>query len=140
MTGRLRYDGLDYHTVSHIAEDLESHYLQRWADAIRGANPPKLERTARSIAAYLLDLGFGPNYLHRWWTYRISHEATAYSLADVVEQAHTLRAATDTSLPGTLCIPVLTTIQGRLPARLADARASERMASRKQLRPGRSRH
>jgi hypothetical protein len=90
LTGRLRYDGLDYHTVSHIAEDLESHYLQRWADAIRGANPPKLERTARSIAAHLLDLGFGPNYLHRWWTYKIAHEATAYSLADVVEQAHTL--------------------------------------------------
>jgi hypothetical protein len=90
LTGRLRYDGLDFHTVRHIAEDLERHYLHHWAEAIRGPNPPKLERTARSIAAHLLDLGFGPNYLHRWWTYRTSHEATTYSLADIVEEAHTL--------------------------------------------------
>lgn len=90
LTGRLRYDGLDFHTVSHIADGLERHYLHHWAEAIRGPNPPKLERTARSIAAHLLDLGFGPNYLHRWWTYKTSHEATTYSLADIVEEAHTL--------------------------------------------------
>lgn len=90
LTGRLRYDGLDFHTVNHIAEDLECHYLHHWAEAIRGPNPPKLERTARSIAAHLLDLGFGPNYLHRWWTYKTSHEATTYSLADIVEEAHSL--------------------------------------------------
>lgn len=90
LTGRLRYDGLDFHTVSHLAEDLEEHYLERWADALRRPNPPKIERTSRTIAAHLLDLGFGANYLHRWWTSKVIHEKDSYSLADIVEQAHAL--------------------------------------------------
>jgi len=37
-----------------------------------------------------LDLGFGANYLHRWWTYKLLHEKAPASLADIVEQAHAL--------------------------------------------------
>ena len=33
LTNKLRYDGLDFHTISHIAADVEIHYLERWAQA-----------------------------------------------------------------------------------------------------------
>ena len=90
LTNKLRFDGLDFHAVSQIAENIESHYLERWAAALRRPDPPKVERTARSIAAHLLDLGFGANYLHRWWFYKLRHDKSAASLADIVEEAHTL--------------------------------------------------
>ena len=81
----LRFLGLDYYTVRDIRYNIHDLYLKRWADALAGPPPlPRAERVARSIASHLLDLGFSPDYLHRWWTYKSKHEAGDRTLADLV--------------------------------------------------------
>ena len=85
------YDGLEYHTLRTLADRVESKYMERWTEAFRISNDrPKVERTARSVAAHLLDLGFSSNYLHRWWTFKLHHEAGTRTLADILEDAHAL--------------------------------------------------
>ena len=87
----LRYEGLDYYSLRDLANEIEAQYLQRWADALRRtAGRPKAERAARSMAAHLLDLGFSPGFLHRWWKFRLEYEGQSKSLADMVEEAHTM--------------------------------------------------
>jgi len=87
----IRYGGIEYHKIKQIIDDLEEHYLERWAAALATtATCPGPERTARAIASHLLDAGFDPDYLHRWWNYRILHEAGVRSLADIVSEAHAL--------------------------------------------------
>jgi hypothetical protein len=54
------------------------------------AGQPKPERSARSIASYLLDLGFSSDFLHRWWSYRVRYESGIRTLADIVAEAHYL--------------------------------------------------
>ncbi|MGD0777259.1 MAG: integrase [Candidatus Solibacter sp.] len=49
---------------------------------------PRPERTARAVAAYLLDLGFSSNFLHRWWTYRVRHEPGVRDMAALLRDAH----------------------------------------------------
>jgi hypothetical protein len=87
----MRYGGIEFHKVRQIIEDLEGHYLERWAAALTTtASCPGPERTARAIASHLLDAGFDPDYLHRWWSYRIVHEPGVRSLAELVAEAHAL--------------------------------------------------
>ena len=90
LRAKLRPDGLDYQVVSQQEERVRTAYLARWANALREADPPEAERTARAIASHLLDLGHGSDFLHRWWKYRIRHEAGTRSLADIVDEAHQL--------------------------------------------------
>lgn len=86
-----RLDDLNYHKLQVIIEDLEVHYLERWAQAVNSpANRPGVERTARAVASHLLDSGFDPDYLHHWWMYRITHEPGTRRLADWVTEAHHL--------------------------------------------------
>src|SRR6185437_11307678 len=35
-----RFDGLDYHSLVQISEQIEKEYLSRWAAALRNATPP----------------------------------------------------------------------------------------------------
>lgn len=85
------YDGLEYHALRTLANRVESKYMERWAEEFRISNDrPKVERTARSVASHLLDLGFSSNYLHRWWKFKLHHEAGTRTLADILEDAHTL--------------------------------------------------
>lgn len=87
----LLYDGVDYHTIAGITEDIANNYLQRWADALsRVDSRPRAERAARAIASYLLDQGFSSNFLHRWWKYRIQHEPGCRTLAELTADAHIL--------------------------------------------------
>ena len=84
------HDGLDYLTVSDITRDIEAQYLARWSTVLADPNTrPRPERTARAVAAYLLDLGFSSNFLHRWWTYRIRHEAGTRDMADLLRWSQT---------------------------------------------------
>ncbi len=63
-----RFQGLEYHTVRQLAEDVAARYLDRWAAKLEGGeDQPQPERIARCIAAHLLDMGYASNYLHRWW-------------------------------------------------------------------------
>jgi hypothetical protein len=81
----LRFEGLDYRVIEQISEDIDEHYLDRWAAALRDQNArPGPERAARAVASHLLDLGFSPGFLHRWLTYQVKHDSTEYALADLV--------------------------------------------------------
>ncbi|HTA24887.1 MAG TPA: hypothetical protein VK763_15245 [Terriglobales bacterium] len=91
MRPDLRFSGLDYLTVRDLQGDIEAHYLERWASTLNNTQScPGPERTARSIAAHLLDLGFSSDYLHRWWTYKVKHEGGSRNLHDLVSDAHQL--------------------------------------------------
>jgi hypothetical protein len=90
MNGKLLYRSADYYSMEMLARDLGQSYLARWSQHLRDTPTPSVERAARSIAAHLFDLGFDSDFLHQWWTYRISYEAGTKSLADLVEEAHAL--------------------------------------------------
>lgn len=83
---QLRFEGLEYRIVTELIARLEIEYLPMWAKAISGgaanAGP---ERSARAIAAHLLDQGFSPGYLHRWWTFKIKHDPVGSGIASMVE-------------------------------------------------------
>src|SRR5881397_3848221 len=89
LKSALPFEGLDFRAVEHVSADMEAHYLARWsaalADEVRRPGP---ERAARCIAAYLLDIGFSSDFLHRWWTFRIKHQAGERSLAELITDAH----------------------------------------------------
>lgn len=91
LRSEMRYGGIEFQKIRQIIEDLEEHYLERWAAALTTtASCPGPERTARAIASHLLDAGFDPDYLHRWWSYRIVHETGVRSLSALVAEAHAL--------------------------------------------------
>lgn len=81
----LRFEGLDYRVIQQAHSEVDSLYLQRWADAINEQNRTVgAERTARAIASHLLDQGFSGGFLHRWWTYRLKYEEQSSSLAEAL--------------------------------------------------------
>jgi hypothetical protein len=87
---KLRFDGLDFLALRHLAQDMEAAYLNGWAAASSLPSKPTAERVARAIASHLLDLGFSADYLHRWWTYRLFHEQGERPLADLMLEGHAL--------------------------------------------------
>lgn len=91
LMSSIDYDGLDYHALRTLTDQVESIYLLRWARELRAiGNGISPERVARSIAAHLLDRGFSANYLHRWWEFRIKYDESPKSLAEIVEDAQLL--------------------------------------------------
>lgn len=81
-------NGFSTRVVRQIAQSAEGNYLERWAAELRGASDIGPERVSRAIAGHMLGLGFSPAYLHKWWTYRIRHEAGTKVIGDLVEEAH----------------------------------------------------
>jgi hypothetical protein len=102
---KLRLRGLDYQVVLQQEERVRTAYLSRWANALRGPDPPGAERSARAIASYLLDRGHSSDYLHRWWKYRFRYEPGIRPLADVVDEAH-LELALRTARAFDVMVPV----------------------------------
>jgi hypothetical protein len=90
LKSEIRVNGAEYRVIRNLTDAIENEYLLRWAAALRSEESPGPERTARAIAAHLLDKGFSSPFLHRWWTYRIYHEAGTRTLADLLEDAHHL--------------------------------------------------
>jgi hypothetical protein len=89
--GGVAFNGVDYLTIEYLIPSIEAHYLSNWALAVKDPNVrPNPERAARYIAAHLLDLGLHPNFLHKWWTYRIVHEGGTRNLSDLILDAHVL--------------------------------------------------
>ncbi|MDX1984577.1 MAG: hypothetical protein SFV51_30175 [Bryobacteraceae bacterium] len=84
----LRFLGLDYRVVEQCMEEIDSQYLKRWADSLRTNTRAAPERAARAIASYLLDGGFSPTFLHRWWSFKLRYEEGVKPLAEIVEDAH----------------------------------------------------
>jgi len=86
----LRFGGIEYLAIKQIVQEINQNYLSRWAIALSAPTQIGPERTARAIASHLLDSGLSPEYLHRWWGYRIQHEPTIRTLADIVTEVHQL--------------------------------------------------
>jgi hypothetical protein len=82
-----RFDGLAYHTVAQLVGCIESDYVLRWAAALSANPPPEAERTARSIAAYLLDRGLSGELLYSWWTKWLYQDPIELSLVEILEHA-----------------------------------------------------
>jgi len=75
--------------VQQIGETASRDYLARWASAVMVRPPPVgPERLSRAVAGHLLGLGLSPDYLHRWWSYRINHEPGTRTLSDLLHDAH----------------------------------------------------
>jgi hypothetical protein len=63
----LAADGVNYLTLKQLVAELDGTYLPRWAAELRvGGQLPGRERTARALAAHLLDSGLGLLNLTRW--------------------------------------------------------------------------
>lgn len=90
LKAKLRAGGLDSHVIVQQEARLGTAYLTQWANALSGPAPPRAERAACAIASHLLDVGYSPDYLHRWWKYRLRHEAGTRSVADILEDAQQL--------------------------------------------------
>ncbi len=89
----LRFGGLDYATLKQINDQIQEGYLDRWADALTTPAPPRAERTARAIASHMLDSGFFPDFLHRWWTLKVRYEEDVTKpLAEIIREAAALVA------------------------------------------------
>src|SRR5947209_2859759 len=82
--------GVDYATVKIIIDEVDHGYLERWADALGSGNHPSAERTARAIAAHLIDAGFSQRHLHRWCTFHLRNPNGAGSLVELVRRAHAM--------------------------------------------------
>lgn len=83
--------GLQYTTIEQLIPEIEAQYLRRWSDTLTAApQPAKPERAARSIAAHLIDCGFHPQFLHKWWTYKAKYETGTKTLAELLQEADAL--------------------------------------------------
>lgn len=80
-------DGVDFHVVKAAAERCRNAYLRLWRDSVATAPYPGAERTARAIAAHLLDAGFSLRHLHRWCTYQVNSTDGANSLPELINAA-----------------------------------------------------
>src|SRR5664280_2123689 len=50
--------------LEHLSNRVDEGYFERWIAAVGSEDPPPVERTARSIAAHLLDKGFSSDHLY----------------------------------------------------------------------------
>lgn len=83
--------GLQYRTIEQLIPEVTSEYLKRWSDALTASpQSAKPERAARSIAAHLIDCGFHPQFLHKWWTYKAKYEPGTKTLAELLSEADAL--------------------------------------------------
>ena len=93
LSSKPRLGGLGHHLIVQQKAAICPVYLARWAEVLRQEARPRPERTARSIASHLLDIGYSSDYLHGWWKYRLLHEETQRPLADLVDDAQALALA-----------------------------------------------
>ena len=91
--------GSAFHCLKELSDRVDSDYMLRWARLFRaGGDTVGVERAARSISTYLLDLGFSDSHLSRWFKSKaaaIDGEAGLASLCD--DAHHELVAAGETT-------------------------------------------
>lgn len=85
----LSRESFDVRVIRIITDSASADYLSRWADALETEDfQSRPERVARAIGGHVLSLGFSPEYLHRWWSYRILHEEGSRPLSELIRDAH----------------------------------------------------
>lgn len=90
VRGNLTPGSVDCATISQTAADFDEHYLRNWAAAVLLPQKPKPERTARAVAAHLLDAGFSQVHLHQWCTFQVNDAAGAANLNELILRADAL--------------------------------------------------
>ncbi len=128
LKSEVRRDSGEYVYLQEILGRTEGQYLLRWAKAVDQPDPAtnSPERAAKAIAAHLLDSGFSPQYLQRWYSYRIRYEPGTRTLAEILGDAANL----DSERPRTfdIMVPVVSTPHDpeRLPEGWLDAPQTSR--------------
>ena len=86
--------GIEWRALLGLQDELASDYLLRWAEIWEAdTGRPRPERAARAIAAHLLDLGYSPEHLQRWWARHSERGAETLSLSELLRAAHAEHAA-----------------------------------------------
>lgn len=84
----LAADGLNYLMLKQFVDDIQGSYLSRWAGELRQSpSPPGRERTARALAAHLLDSGFGLANLTAWLDAMVATAGPALDVADLFDDS-----------------------------------------------------
>jgi hypothetical protein len=90
----LAAQGFQYRTIEHLLPEMSNDYLKRWSVAVAlSPQPTKPERAARAIASHLIDTGFHPQFLHKWWTYKAKYEPGTKTLGELLIEADALVSA-----------------------------------------------
>ncbi len=116
LGSELRRDSGEYVRLREILGRVRADYLRRWASGI--ADPdrrPGAERTARAIASHLLDAGFTPQYLHRWFSFRF-HHGVEVTLAEIVEEAAALAATPPATFEVVIPVEAAPRTRAKMPA------------------------
>ncbi|HEX6602944.1 MAG TPA: hypothetical protein VF030_09915 [Solirubrobacterales bacterium] len=85
LASTLKAGNAEHLKLGHIASNLESSYLERWAHAVE-ARPSDFdaEQIARALAEHLLDHGFDSRLLHRWLAYHVKYNPDELTLPDLI--------------------------------------------------------
>jgi hypothetical protein len=101
----LLFQGLEFEAIAEQVRQVSALYLDNWSRAVApGPQPPPPERTARAIAAHMLDAGFHSDFLHRWWTAHLRKEERT-SLSQVLQGASALLNRADTEYEVLVAFP-----------------------------------
>jgi hypothetical protein len=99
-----------------IIPEISNEYLKRWAAALSPASKPvRAERSARAIAAHLLDCGLHPEFLHRWWTFKSKHEPGSKNLSELLNEANMVVSAPERDFEALLIFEKAVPIDARRP-------------------------
>jgi hypothetical protein len=108
--------GLQYRSIEMIIPEISNEYLKRWAAALSPASKPvRAERSARAIAAHLLDCGLHPEFLHRWWTFKSKHEPGSKNLSELLNEANMVVSAPERDFEALLIFEKAVPIDARRP-------------------------
>ncbi|MBP2388430.1 hypothetical protein [Paeniglutamicibacter kerguelensis] len=88
------YESRHWRALEQLITQAERRYLNLWLTAVDSSSPPGAERTARAIAALLLDVGFSMPYLHSWIGRHISVGSSVQELFVDAELLRTQKITT----------------------------------------------
>jgi hypothetical protein len=90
----LNCNSIEFLELVQIADDIQSRYLKNWSDALQAHSVVpgalKAERSARAIAAHLLDLGFSAEFLFGWWRWNLTKNPVQQTLPEILLEVHSL--------------------------------------------------
>lgn len=95
LTDNLKKDlspgGVSYLSLAAAAAEIDTEYLRRWATELRReGDRPGRERTARALAAHLLDVGIGRSTLTAWLDEHLRAAGGDLDIAVLFEDAQAL--------------------------------------------------
>lgn len=100
LRSNIPFDSRHWRALEQLMPTIEGNYLARWMAAVDAPQPPGAERTARALAAHLLDKGYSQTYLHGWVRSHLRDQHTLGELfADACRLADDVEARYEIILP-----------------------------------------